>query len=153
MGELKLPQMFIGTKDLTVDDKGRVFVPAKYRGALGDSVVICKDMFNDCLSMYTVEAFYKLAMSLQEKPRNIQDVSDVILEFIGNAEEVSMDKQGRVMIPSALREMTGIERSATIVGSINHFNIWNPDALKNKKKDINLSKAARDLAGIGIEIN
>lgn len=153
MGEEFMFPIFMGTKEHTIDDKGRLFLPAEYREYLGGTLVVCKDMQHDCLSLYLYKDFAAFAKTLKSLPRNYKETSNIILSIIGNAKSVNMDKQGRIKISDELQKLVGIDKNASIVGSIDHFEIWAKDKLTDQQGSIDLEVEAKSLADKGIEIS
>ena len=104
-----------------IDDKGRLFIPSKFRAELGCSFVITKGL-GKCLSVYPMsewDAFEKKISALPTKQaRQLQ------LFFIAPAQDVELDGQGRVLVPQKLREYAGLSKNLVIAGMINHIEIW-----------------------------
>lgn len=115
--------MFMGEFSHTIDTKGRLIIPAKLREELGESCVVTKG-FDKCLTVFTKEGFEKLAQSLNNLASSKASVRSIKRFFFGSATELGFDKQGRVLIPSVLREHAKLAKDAVIVGANDRVEIW-----------------------------
>ncbi len=115
--------MFRGGFAHNIDEKGRVIIPLKFRLLLGEKFVITKGL-DHCLWVFTDEDFRALDEQLKAQP--MLDPNAVRLQrfFSGEAVDAAVDSQGRVAIPSNLREYSGIEKEVMIVGAGNRIEIW-----------------------------
>ena len=112
--------MFLGQYAHTVDAKGRVFVPAKYRDGLGGTA--------KCITVYPMSEWEKFTAKIEELP---QAQAVKIRRFIfGNASDVTVDAQGRINIAQNLREYAGIDKNAVILGLGSYLEIWSEEAWK-----------------------
>ena len=99
--------MFMNEYNHTIDAKGRMILPAKFREGLGNRFVLSRGI-DQCLTIYPLENWEKLASSLQKLSFTKSSVRTLRRFLIGSSTEVECDKQGRVLIPSHLREYAGI---------------------------------------------
>ncbi len=114
--------MFLGTHSPRLDEKGRLFLPAKYRAELAGGVVITKGQ-NHCLYVFAQAEFERLTEELRTAaPRDYGRV------FFASASDEVPDKQGRVTIPQALREYASLERECAVIGANTRLEIWNAAA-------------------------
>lgn len=113
--------MLIGEYQHNIDLKGRIFIPAKLREDLGESFVIAKSM-DTCLSIYSIEEWKAFEAEIKKRPYN--KARKLIKFYHGNAAPGETDKQGRVVIPQNLREYAKLEKEVTIVGAMDHIEIW-----------------------------
>jgi len=142
--------VFTGEYRHSVDDKGRIAVPAKFRAQLAGGAVVSRWM-DDCLAIHTREGWDALADKLaalpiaDEKSRRFQ-------RFIfANAFEVELDRQGRVVVPSYLRDVVGLAGEAVIVGSRDHAEIWSPPRWDDYRRELDdPARLATALDGLGI---
>ena len=104
---------FMGTYQNNVDPKGRVSIPVKYREALGERFFVTKG-FDSCIDIYTVEEWEKFAEKLHKLSVTKRDMRDFVRFIFGNATEVELDKQGRILLPAMLRETVGIDRKSVV---------------------------------------
>jgi MraZ protein len=119
--------MFLGMHHPRLDDKGRLVLPAKYREALVDGVVLSKGQ-DRALVLWPAKEFAAYAERLNEASRNDANVRAYTRVFFSGASDESPDRQGRVTIPPALREYAGLERDVVIVGAGPTCEIWAPTA-------------------------
>lgn len=118
--------MFRGSSSHTLDVKGRLIIPARFRDVIraggGDAVMITR--MDGSLFAYTLSEWSKIEeriLSLAEKSDSMRRFRRV---FVGGAHECPVDKQRRVLIPPALREYAGLEKEVVLVGVLEHFEIW-----------------------------
>jgi len=115
--------MFIGRFEHSVDNKGRVAVPARFRGELGGELIITRG--NDrCLYLFTEEAWEPLAAKLNALPTGDADARNLRRAVFSAAEPVELDRQGRIMIPDHLRQYGGIDGNVAIIGLGTYIEIW-----------------------------
>lgn len=109
----------------TLDAKGRLFIPSKLREELGDSFVVTKGL-DCCLFLYPQEAWEKLEDKIRQLPmsksRNLQRF------FLSSASDVAVDKQGRIVVPSVLRDYAALRHDVTIIGVLERAEIWDRQA-------------------------
>lgn len=119
--------MFLGQYSHSIDDKGRLTVPARYREALVGGAYISQG-FERSLMVQTVPAFENI--SKQVSSMSITDPRSRQLKrlIFATADYVDLDSNGRIRIPQFLRELAGLEGDAVIVGVGDYFEIWSPDA-------------------------
>ena len=115
--------MFMGEYNHTIDTKGRMIIPAKIREQLGDLYIVTKGL-DDCLAIYTQEAWKKISDALQSQSSTKASVRALKRFVFGSAAELEYDKQGRVLIPVPLREYASLDKQAVIVGAGDHVEIW-----------------------------
>lgn len=140
--------MFLGEYQHSVDEKGRMIIPSKFRDALTRGAYIAKG--DNCLSIYTFEEFEEVAKQIQEKSRESSQARIAARSFFAGASEVILDKQGRIQIPQNLREYAGLEKEITVVGIYTRIEVW--DVTKwneiNEKGEETLSET--EIPGFGI---
>ncbi len=115
--------MFIGEYNHTIDSKGRLIVPSKFREALGDEFVVTKGL-DGCLFVYPMEEWIAFTDKLKELPLTKKDARQFSRFFLAGAASCEVDKQGRILIPSVLREFAGLEKDAVLVGVSSRIEIW-----------------------------
>ena len=118
--------MFMGEYRHTIDAKGRLIVPAKFREQLGDSFVVTRGM-DGCLFGYTQEEWNILETKLQKLPLTKKDARAFVRFFYSAATECEIDKQGRINIPKSLRTYAALQKKCVVVGVSNRFEIWSED--------------------------
>ncbi|HHV22603.1 MAG TPA: division/cell wall cluster transcriptional repressor MraZ [Propionibacterium sp.] len=118
--------MFLGTHFPKLDDKGRFFLPAKFREELAEGLVISLGQ-ERCLTIWTVEAFKEFARSASG-PSTVKHVRDFQRMLAANASAEVPDKQGRITIPARLRTYADLEGEIAVIGSFDRVEVWNPEA-------------------------
>lgn len=114
---------FKGTFLHTIDEKGRVSLPSKFRPFLGDAVVIAK-IYKMCLSVFPTSEWSKFEKKLQNTSLTDEDAMDFRRIILSQTREVPIDKAGRVCIPPELREEVNLSADVAIVGNGNLIEIW-----------------------------
>lgn len=119
--------MFMGEYSHTIDAKGRVILPAKFRDELGPSFVVTRGL-EGCLSVYTMEAWINLANGMKKLKASKENVRAFKRFLFGSAAEVEFDRQGRILIPGTLREYAQLKKDVTILGTGDKIEIWAQEA-------------------------
>ncbi|MGW0802947.1 division/cell wall cluster transcriptional repressor MraZ [Nonomuraea sp. NPDC002799] len=119
--------MFLGTHQPRLDDKGRLFLPAKYREELAEGLVITKGQ-ERCLYVFPVEEFQRITEALSTAPVTAKAVRDYSRVFFASASDEKPDKQGRITIPQSLRHYAGLERDCVVIGANTRLEIWDAQA-------------------------
>ncbi|HZD67701.1 MAG TPA: division/cell wall cluster transcriptional repressor MraZ [Actinomycetes bacterium] len=115
--------MFIGSYDHSLDPKGRVILPRKFRDELGQDMVFTKGI-ELCLYVFPLGEFEAFANKLRSLPLTERPSRDFVRIFVAGASQESADSQGRVVIPQALREYAGLSKDVVIVGQLSRIEIW-----------------------------
>ena len=121
--------MFLGEYDHTIDAKGRMAVPAKFRTQIDRGAVISKGM-GTCLSVYTVQRWEEKSAEL-ESGKTTDELRDFERRIYPSASEIELDGQGRMIIPAKLRAYAGLGNEVTVAGVRDHFEIWDRTAWLN----------------------
>ncbi|GAA3743062.1 division/cell wall cluster transcriptional repressor MraZ [Salinactinospora qingdaonensis] len=119
--------MFLGTHAPRLDEKGRLFLPAKYRDELSEGLVITKGQ-ERCLYVFPLEEFQRITEALRSAPVTAKAVRDYSRVFFASASDEVPDKQGRITIPSALRTYARLERDCVVIGANTRLEIWDAAA-------------------------
>ncbi|MEK9130422.1 MAG: division/cell wall cluster transcriptional repressor MraZ [Patescibacteria group bacterium] len=135
--------MFIGEYFHTIDEKGRVAVPTKFRSKLVDGVVITRGLDN-CLFLYTLEEWKNLADKLSKLSISKANTRAFSRLMLAGAMDLQLDKQGRIIIPDYLRKYANIKKKAVITGLFNRLEIWDQEVWE-KYKD-NTEKTSENIA-------
>ena len=143
--------MFIGEHNHTLDDKGRITIPSKFREDLGEEFVITKGL-DSCLFVYPKEEWTILENKLKTLPLTNKDARAFVRFFFAGASECSLDKQGRVLIPNNLRKHGSLEKDAVIIGVSTRIEIWSNENWNEYTSDDNLSyeSIAENMSELGI---
>jgi MraZ protein len=135
--------MFIGEYHYTIDDKGRLAIPAKFRPNLIKGAVVTKGI-DRCLFLYTPKEWQKLAEKLAALPMSQPKPLAFSRLMLAGAMDVSVKGQGRIIIPDYLRKYAGIKKKVVVTGLYNRLEIWNEEAWERYKKDS--EKDSEDIA-------
>lgn len=119
--------LFLGTHRPRLDEKGRIFLPAKYRDDLAGGLVITRGQ-ERCLYVWPVGEFTALTEQLRNAPVTHKASRDFLRMFFAGASDEVPDKQGRVTVPGQLREYAGLGKECVVVGANNRLEIWDADA-------------------------
>lgn len=114
---------FVGEYQHTLDDKGRVALPARFRELLGPRFMLVRGL-DECLFIYPLDEWERLVERLKSVPISQSDFRAFARYFLAGAVEVEPDKQGRFVLPSHLREYAGLTKEVSILGVGNRLEIW-----------------------------
>ena len=126
-----LEHMFLGQFTHTIDDKGRLTIPVRFREALSSGAYITQG-FERNLMVYTTQSFEKLAQRANTLSTTDPEVRAVRRVIFGGATEVGLDASGRILIPPFLRNYAHLDGETTIVGTGEYFEIWNAESWENE---------------------
>jgi len=143
--------MFIGEYNHTIDEKGRVAVPVKFRQELAVGAVVTKGLDN-CLVVYPLTEWNKLAEKLAQLPISQSNTRAFSRLMLAGAMDVSLDKQGRFILPEYLRQYASVSKKVVVAGLYNRIEIWD-EANWGKYKNNSESKSeeiAEQLGGLGV---
>jgi len=126
--------MFMGQYQHSLDPKGRVIIPSKFREQLGESFILTKGL-DHCLFVYPKDEWNVLEQKLKSLPFTQKDARAFIRFFFSGAVETEMDKQGRILIPPQLREHARIEKDLMIIGVSNRVEIWSLEEWESYSKE------------------
>jgi MraZ protein len=119
--------VFLGTHTPRLDDKGRLFLPAKFRERLSTGLVVTRGQ-ERCLYVFPMDEFLKVTQQMQAAPTTNRAVRDYIRVFLSGASDEIPDKQGRVTVPAHLRQYAGLTRDCTVIGTGSRVEVWDTDA-------------------------
>ncbi len=126
---------FIGEYHYSVDSKGRMNVPAKFRQALSpdsDSTFVITRGLDQCIWIYPLEEWERIEENLRSLTFLRPKERDFIRQIVRWATPTQYDKQGRVMLPSPLLEMSGVSDQVVIIGMLNKIEVWSPDVIDDR---------------------
>ena len=122
--------MFMGEFQHSIDDKGRVIIPAKFRESLGPSFVVTRGL-DQCLFVYPMEEWGVMEQKLKALPLMKSDARAFTRFFFSGATECDLDKQGRVNLPGNLREYAKLDKDCVVLGVSNRVEVWSKDIWEN----------------------
>jgi MraZ protein len=117
--------MFVGSYNPKLDEKNRLFLPAKFREQLAEGLVVTKGQ-DFCLNVFSIAAFTDMAAQVQQAPLTVRQAREYGRFLAMRAAEDKPDKQGRITIPAPLKEYAGLEREVVVIGALNRVEIWDP---------------------------
>jgi MraZ protein len=142
--------MFLGDHQHTLDAKGRVSLPARFRAEMTGSLVVAKG-FDKCLYVYPKDAYEKFVAELTSREDFEPRVRRVRRFFMAGASEVELDSAGRVSLPANLREFAGLKRDVAVTGNGNRIEIWDAEAWESYSEvGESVEDLAKELADSGL---
>lgn len=121
---------FLGTFEYSMDDRGRVPVPPRYRDAFRQGVVLSQGSPDPCVKVFTVAAFEEQARLYLSEPPTRQKGRLVRRVMFSRSHQTEMDAQGRILIPPTMRRFAGLERDVVVIGAGESLEIWSPEKLE-----------------------
>ncbi len=117
--------MFLGRHSHSIDEKGRLALPARFREELGAGVVVTRG-FDTCLLVYPIAAWQPLAERVSALSVGDPDARVLRRMLFAHASDLQPDRQGRILLPADLRTWSGLEREAIVAGMHDYIEIWTP---------------------------
>lgn len=140
--------MFMGEHNHTIDAKGRIIVPAKFREELGDEFVVTLGL-DGCLFVYPNDEWNNFVNELKGLPGN-KEARQLQRYFMAGAAQCEADKQGRILIPQKLREHAGIDKELVFVGVLNKIEIWSKERWDSNNTYDNMDEIAEHMSEFGL---
>lgn len=143
--------VFIGEFQHSLDNKGRLIIPSKFREGLGERFVLTKGLDN-CLFVYPLSEWHNFEEKLKTLPLTSRDARAFVRFFFSGATECELDKQGRILLPANLREYSGIEKDAVVIGVSTRVEIWSLEEWNRYNSDtiMGYDKIAERMEQLGI---
>lgn len=143
--------MFLGEFEHTIDDKGRVAIPARFREDLGEGLVLTRG-FDQCLQAFPRPIWQTVSKRVSELSMGNADARTLRRLLFSGAAEVEIDRQGRILIPQNLREYAGLAEQVVITGMDTYFELWSTERWNGVLEQIGStgSTIAEQLAALGI---
>lgn len=137
------PTFYDEFENIPIDTKGRLIVPAKFRNALPNGVtsIIVTQWFDGCLAAFDPDEWLRRMDQLRNLGHSEVQSRQLVRAMAGRASEVKLDRQGRALIPRKRLDSVGITDRATLIGAVDHIEIWDPDKY-NDNQDTNDFEAA-----------
>ena len=139
--------MLYGRYEHTVDAKNRMFVPAKFKEELGASFKLTYNDFNKCILVYSDKEWTKYEEKISQLPSLKFD--DFIREIYSNTVDVQLDSQGRIVIPSFLKDKVDIQKNVLVMGVGTHIEIWAQEVFTEKSKAVDMNKIKELMMELG----
>jgi MraZ protein len=139
--------MFVGEYEYKVDNKGRLPLPPRFRREIEDGLVLTIGA-DSCVVAYTRADWSKMTATQAPTSFLVSDKERRINRFLfSNANEVSIDNQGRIALPATLRDRCAISDAAVVVGINNCFEIWNPGQWKKERPSADDARQLMEIMG------
>lgn len=143
--------MFIGEYSHSIDAKKRLALPSKFRGELGERVVITRGL-DQCLFVYPMKTWEQLSEKLGNLPVGEPGTRSFIRLMFAGAADVELDNQGRVLLPDNLKQYAGLGKDVIVAGLFNRLEIWSASAWDGYKSEAekNTDAIAEQLGKLGV---
>jgi len=143
--------MFMSEYNHTVDAKGRLIIPSKFRELLGEEFVVSKGM-DGCLFVYANEDWNAFEQKLTSLPLINKEARQFARFFLAGAAQVELDKQGRILLPANLREFAGLDKDVVLVGVGSRIEIWSKEKWESMATDENMDDITSAMEALGLTI-
>ena len=145
--------MFMGEYNHTIDPKGRLIIPAKFREALGDEFVVTKGL-DGCLFVYANTEWNNFEEKLRTLPLTNKNARQFTRFFLAGAAACEVDKQVRILIPQVLREFAKLEKDVVLVGVASRIEIWSKEVWEESIStyDTDMDEVAENMENLGFSI-
>ena len=141
--------MFLGEYSHTIDDKGRLTIPSRFRGELAAGLVVTRG-FDQNLVIYPLDEWDKLAADIMSRPVSETSVRDFRRRVFSGAIDLEPDRQGRILLPPYLREFAQIQNEVTLVGMYNYIEVWQSQSWLSVRSGIEASDDADRWSKLGL---
>ena len=132
--------MFRGEFSLSLDSKGRLAVPTRYRDRLaelcGGKLIVTISLMDQCLSVYPFPDWQRIEDEIKALPALDPQVRAISHLLIGHANECDLDSHGRILLPQSLRDFASLDRRVHMVGQVRKFELWNEDTWNARREDL-----------------
>ncbi len=146
--------MFRGRFEYSLDDKGRVKIPPKFKEILKEKHqnTLVLTVFDDCIYAYPYDVWEELERKAVNLPLTNKAARRFKRMFFSSAQDVNIDKQGRILIPGVLREDVGIDKDVVVLGNLDHIEIWSKERWDSESKALRESEEelAEEIERLGI---
>ena len=142
-------RMFMGEYNHTIDAKGRLIVPSKFRKTLGDTFVVTKGL-DGCLFVYDNEEWGVFEEKLKSLPITNKEARQFVRFFLAGAAEVEVDKQGRILVPNVLREFAELNKDVVLIGVASRIEIWSKEKWMENNSCDDMDDIAEQMSDLGL---
>ncbi|MBD9088350.1 MAG: transcriptional regulator MraZ [Lachnospira sp.] len=145
--------MFMGEYNHTIDAKGRLIVPVKFREILGDNFIVTKGL-DGCLFVYPNDEWTRFEEKLKGLPLTNKNARQFTRFFLAGAAACEVDKQGRILLPQVLREFASLEKDVVLVGVASRIEIWSRERWDESMNtyDGDMDEVAENMESLGFSI-
>jgi MraZ protein len=141
--------MFLGEATHTIDSKGRLTIPARYRGALAAGLVVTRG-FDQNLMLFPLDGWQELAARITQRPLADDDMRAFRRRVFSGAVDLVPDRQGRILLPPYLRNFAGMNGEVVIAGMYDYLELWSADAWVAVRQDIEANNNTERWMDLGI---
>ena len=141
----------MGEYNHTIDAKGRLIIPSKFRETLGDEFVVTKGL-DGCLFVYDNKEWSAFEEKLKSLPLTNKDARQFVRFFLAGATLAEVDKQGRILVPAVLREFAALEKEVVLIGVASRVEIWSKERWEDAASYDDVEEIAEHMAELGLGI-
>ncbi len=141
----------MGEYNHTIDTKGRLIIPSKFRETLGEEFVVTKGL-DGCLFVYDNKEWAAFEEKLKSLPLTNKDARQFVRFFLAGAAMAEVDKQGRILVPSVLREFAALEKEVVLIGVASRVEIWSKERWESSASYEDMEEIAEHMAELGLGI-
>lgn len=146
-----MAMQFMGEYNHSIDAKGRITVPSKFREKLGEQFIVTKGL-DGCLWVFSSAEWESFSEKLTSLPVARKDARNFSRFFLAGATEAETDKMGRILIPQVLRDYAGLDKDAVLIGAGSRVEIWNKEAWEKESTFDNVDDLAEQMGEWGFGI-
>ncbi|MBU9729009.1 MULTISPECIES: division/cell wall cluster transcriptional repressor MraZ [Diplocloster] len=143
--------MFMGEYNHSIDPKGRLIIPSKFREILGDEFVVTKGL-DGCLFVFPNDEWQAFEEKLRTLPMANKNARKFSRFFMAGATTCELDKQGRILLPSTLREFADLEKDVVLAGLLNRIEIWSKARWNENNTYDDMDDIAEQMMDLGLNI-
>ena len=143
--------MFMGEYNHTIDAKGRLIIPSRFRELLGEEFVLTRGL-DGCLSIYPRDESVAFEEKLRALPLTNKDARTFSRFFVAGATTCQLDKQGRILVPQTLRQFAGLDKDVVLTGNLNRIEVWSKEKWSENCNYDDMDSIAESMQNIGIVI-
>lgn len=141
--------MFMGEYNHSIDTKGRLIIPSRFRDELGDEFVVTKGL-DGCLFVFPQDEWLTFEEKLKALPLTNKSARQFARFFVAGATPCELDKQGRVLLPGTLREFAGLDKDVVLTGMLNRIEIWSKDKWIENNSCDDMDDIAEQMTDLGL---
>ena len=143
--------MFMSQYNHTIDTKGRLIIPSKFREILGEEFVVTQGM-DGCLFVYANDDWNAFEQKLTSLPVINKQARQFARFFLSGAAQVEVDKQGRILLPANLRQFAGLDKDVVLVGVGSRIEIWSKEKWEEVNSDVDMDDISASMESLGLTI-
>lgn len=141
--------MFMGEYNHSIDTKGRLIIPSRFRDELGDEFVVTKGL-DGCLFVFPQTEWQAFEEKLKTLPLTNKSARQFARFFVAGATPCELDKQGRILVPGTLREFAGLEKDVVLTGMLNRIEIWSKEKWSLNNSCDDMDEIAEQMTDLGL---